>query len=65
MFTTEEEYIQLVYEMEREIDEDEVENRFQEAIRRANEKCRRKYSVSQQSKRRNHRKRRVHLKFDL
>jgi hypothetical protein len=50
---TEEEYIQLVYKIEREIDDDEVEDRFQEAIRRANEK-RQTYFVSQQLKPKNH-----------
>jgi len=68
----EEEYIQLLYEIEREIDDDECEDRWEEAIRRANEKCKRaehqrftrtkcqKYSPLPRLKPRTRRRKRVH-----
>ena len=65
-----EEYIQLLYEIERELDDDECEDRWEEAIRRANEKCKKcqryaraehqKYSPLPQLKPQTRRRKRVH-----
>jgi len=51
-----EKYIQLLYEIEQELDDDECEDRFQEAIRRTNQK----YSPSKQSVPKTRRRKRVH-----
>jgi len=52
-----EKYIQLLYEIEQGLDDDECEDRFQEAIRKTQHQ---KYSPSTRSKPKTRRKKRVH-----
>ena len=54
-----EKYIQLLYEIEQGLDDEECEDRWEEAIRRANTKHQ-KYSPSTRLKPKIRRKKRVH-----